>query len=142
MSTTTLDNARSGVASYSGPLALLARILLSIMFILAGYAKLTGIAGTSGWFGSLGIPAPTAVAVLVGLLEFFGGLAILVGYQTRLAAIALAVFTVAASLVAHLDFSDQMQMLMFQKNMAITGGFLALAAFGAGALSIDGRRAR
>ena len=116
------------------------RVLLSLIFILAGYAKLTGIAGTAGWFGSIGLPFPTVVAVLVGLLELFGGLAILVGFQTRLAAVALALFTIAATLIAHLDFADQVQLLFFQKNLAIAGGLAVLAAFGAGALSIDSRR--
>ena len=63
------------------------------MFILAGFGKLTAIAGTAGWFGSIGLPLPTVDAVLVGLLELVGGLAILVGFQTRIAAIVLAVFT-------------------------------------------------
>ena len=74
------------------------------MFILAGFAKLTAIAGTAGWFGSIGLPLPTVVAVLVGLLELVGGLAILVGFQTRIAALALAAFTVAATLIAHIEF--------------------------------------
>ena len=83
---------------------------------------------------------PTATTVLVGLVELLGGLAILIGFQTRIAAIVLAVFTVAATAIAHMDFSDQMQMLLFQKNLSITGGLLILAAFGAGALSLDARR--
>lgn len=136
-------NASSGInaliASTSAPLALLGRILLSSLFILAGYAKLTGIAGTAGWFGSIGLPLPTVTAVVVGLLEFFGGIAILVGFQARIAAVALAVFTILASLVAHLDFTDQMQTLLFQKNLSITGGLLLLAAFGPGAWSISNK---
>lgn len=136
-------NASTGInaliASTSAPLALLGRILLSSLFILAGYAKLTGIAGTAGWFGSIGLPLPTITAVVVGLLEFFGGIAILVGFQARIAAVALAVFTILASLVAHLDFTDQMQTLLFQKNLSITGGLLLLAAFGPGAWSISNK---
>ena len=84
--------------SANGAVLVLARLLLSIMFILGGFGKLTDIAGTAGWFGSIGLPAPTVVAVLVGLLELVGGLAILVGFKTRIAAIALAVFTIAATL--------------------------------------------
>jgi putative oxidoreductase len=133
-------DAKPGIIANSSTLVLIGRILLSIMFILAGFAKLTAIGGTAGYFGSLGLPAPTIVAVLVGLLELFGGLAVLVGYQTRIAAIVLAVFTVAATAVAHLDFADQMQVLMLQKNLAIAGGFLVLAAFGPGALSLDAKR--
>ena len=116
------------------------RLLLSFMFIFAGFGKLTDIAGTAGWFGSIGLPMPTVVAVLVGLLELVGGLAVLVGFQTRIAAAALAVFTVAATLIAHFDFADQVQMLFFLKNMSVTGGLLFVAAAGAGALSVDARR--
>ena len=75
-----------------------------------------------------------------GLLEFFGGLAILVGFQTRIVAIVLAIFTLAATVVAHLNFADQMQMLMLQKNLGLTGGFLLLAVLGAGAYSVDAKR--
>lgn len=127
-------------ATASSFIALVGRVLLSSLFILAGYAKLTGLAGTAGWFGSIGLPLPMVTAVVVGLLEFFGGLAILVGFKTRLASVALAIFTLAATAIAHADFSDQMQMLLFQKNISITGGLLVLAALGAGALSIDSRR--
>ena len=124
----------------SSAVVLVGRVLLSSLFILAGYAKLTGLAGTAGWFGSIGLPMPMVTAVVVGLLEFFGGLAILVGFKTRIAAITLAAFTLGATAIAHLDFADQMQTLLFQKNISITGGLLILAAFGAGALSIDNRR--
>jgi putative oxidoreductase len=141
MSTSNVAVVKSGgfIANNAGLIAV-GRLLLSLIFILAGYSKLTGIAGTAGWFGSIGLPFPTVVAVLVGLLELLGGLAILVGYKTRIAAVALALFTIAATLIAHLDFSDQVQILFFQKNLAIAGGLAVLAAFGAGALSIDGRR--
>lgn len=132
--------AKSGASVNSSAIILVGRVLLSSLFILAGYAKLTGIAGTAAWFGSIGLPLPILAAVAVGLLEFFGGLAILVGFQTRISAISLAIFTLAATAIAHLDFSDQMQVLLLQKNISITGGLLILAAFGAGALSIDNRR--
>ena len=119
---------------------LVGRALLSLLFILAGYSKLTGIAATAGWFGSLGIPMPTVSAIVVGLVELVGGLAILVGFRARIAALVLALFTIGATLIAHMDFADPMQVLMIQKNLAITGGLLVLAALGAGALSIDARR--
>ncbi|MEW9806981.1 DoxX family protein [Mesorhizobium marinum] len=127
----------SGAASLA---ILVGRVLLSVMFILAGYSKLTAIAGTAGWFESLGIPLPAVAVVVSGLVELVGGLAILVGFQTRLAALVLAAFTVAATLIAHTDLADQMQQLLFMKNFAVTGGFLVLAAAGAGALSVDARR--
>jgi len=119
---------------------LVGRIFLSIMFILAGFSKLTAIAGTAGWFESLGIPAPTLAAVGSGVVELVGGLAILVGFKTRIAALVLAIFTVAATLIAHTNLADQVQQLFFMKNLAVTGGFLVLAAAGAGAYSVDARR--
>ncbi len=137
---TTAAGAKTGIVENSSALALAGRALLSSIFILAGFAKLTSIAGTAAWFGSLGLPLPMVVAVLVGLLELFGGIAILVGFQTRIAAVALAIFTLAATAVAHLDFADQVQMLFFQKNLAIAGGLFVLAVFGAGALSVDAKR--
>jgi putative oxidoreductase len=124
----------------SGAVIAHARLLLTILFLVAGFGKLSDIAGTAGWFGSIGLPAPTVVAVLVGLLELVGGLAILVGFKARIAAIALAVFTIAATLVAHTNLADQVQQLMFLKNLSITGGLLLIAAWGAGPLSIDARR--
>ena len=138
MSTTSITASQSG--SSASVAILVGRILLAAMFVLAGFAKLTDIAGTAGWFGSIGLPAPTIVAVLVGLLELVGGLAIVVGFQTRIAALALAAFTIAATLIAHVDFADMTQFLFFQKNFAIVGGLLVLAAFGAGSLSVDSRR--
>ena len=139
MSTNT-SVAGSGTASNASTAILVGRILLSILFILSGFAKLTAISATAQWFGSLGLPLPTVAAVGSGLLEFFGGLAILVGFQTRIVAIVLAIFTLAATAVAHLNFADQMQMLMLQKNLGLTGGFLLLAVLGAGAYSVDAKR--
>ena len=139
MSAQSIAAPQAGLANHAG-LVLAGRVLLSLIFILAGFGKLTAIGGTAAWFGSLGLPFPTVVTVLVGLLELGAGLAVLTGFQTRVAAIALAVFTLAATALAHLDFSDQVQVLMLEKNLAITGGLLLLAAFGAGALSLDARR--
>ena len=129
-----------GGASNASGVILVGRILLSILFILAGYGKLTGIEGTAGFFGALGLPMPTATAVIAGLIELLGGLAILVGFKTRAVAIVMAIFTLAATAIAHLDFSQAGNALMLQKNLAITGGFLLLAVLGAGAYSIDAKR--
>jgi putative oxidoreductase len=119
---------------------LISRILLSILFIPAGFGKLTAIAGTAGYFASKGLPLPTVTAVIVGLVELLGGLAVLVGFQTRYAAVLLGLFTIGAALVGHLVPWDQANQINFFKNLAIAGGFFVLAQHGAGALSVDAKR--
>ncbi|SIQ68511.1 putative oxidoreductase [Rhizobium sp. RU20A] len=121
--------------------ALAARVLLSILFIVAGYGKLTGFEGTVGYFGSIGLPVPTVTAALVTALELLGGIAILLGLFARPVAVALALFCVASGFVAHFQPADQMQMINFMKNLGLAGGFLMITAFGPGAFSIDARRA-
>lgn len=116
---------------------LVARILLSHIFILAGINKITGYAGTQGYMESIGVPG--MLLPLVIILEIAGGLAVLLGWQARIAAYALAGFTVLAAILFHGNVSDQMQMIMFMKNLSITGGLLLLAANGAGAMSLDER---
>ncbi|TPI18042.1 DoxX family protein [Mesorhizobium sp. B4-1-1] len=135
------STANAGTASNSSTTILLGRILLAVIFLLSGFGKLTAISGTAGYFGALGLPVPTVTAVVVGLIELLGGLAILIGFQTRIAAWVLAIFTIATGLVAHTGWADQMQMIQFLKNLAITGGFVLLASSGAGAYSIDAKRA-
>src|SRR6185295_17186948 len=120
------STAGAGTASNSSTTILLGRILLAAIFLLSGFGKLTAIAGTAGYFGSLGLPLPTVTAIVVGLIELLGGLAILVGFQTRIVAWVLAIFTVATGLVAHMNWADQMQMISFLKNLAIAGGFIVL----------------
>lgn len=121
----------------NGAVTLVARILMSILFIPAGFSKLTAIAGTAGYFANLGLPLPTVTAVIVGLLEFVGGIAILIGFQTRIAAALLGLFTIGAALLAHASPFDQ---IAFFKNLAIAGGFFVLALHGAGSLSVDAKR--
>jgi putative oxidoreductase len=119
---------------------LLARVLLSIMFILSGWGKFGSVEGTTGYIASLALPLPALAAWLTIALEIFGGLAILIGFMTRPAAWALAAFCVATAFLAHYQPADQMQMISFMKNIAIAGGFLALAAAGPGTWSVDARR--
>jgi putative oxidoreductase len=119
---------------------LVSRILLSVMFIGAGLSKFGAIAGTAGYIGSVGLPAPTVLAWLAAIFETVAGIAILVGFQTRIAALALAAFCVFTAAFFHADFADQMQMTSFMKNLAVAGGFLALYVAGPGSISIDGRR--
>jgi len=134
------SSAAAGTASNSSLTILLGRVLLSIIFLLSGFGKLTAISGTAAYFGAMGLPVPTATAIIVGLIELLGGVAVLLGFQTRIAAWVLAVFTIATALVAHTGWADQNQMIHFLKNVAITGGFLLLASSGAGAYSIDAKR--
>lgn len=115
--------------------SLVARILLSVMFIMGGYSKIGGYEGTQGYMESVGVPGMLLPLVIV--LELLGGLALLVGWHARIAAFLLAGFTLLAALIFHNNFGDQMQMILFMKNLAITGGLLMVVAFGAGKLSID-----
>ena len=117
------------------------RVLLSILFIVAGYGKITALGGTAGYFGSMGLPLPMVTAVIVAVVELFGGLAILVGLFTRPVAYILALFCVATAFIGHGDFSVAGNDIHFMKNLAIAGGFLFVATFGAGALSVDAKRA-
>lgn len=115
---------------------LAARVLLAVMFLMAGMNKLgEGYAGTQGYMEAMGVPG--FLLPLVIALEIGGAIALIVGFQTKLAAAALAVFTVSAAVLFHADFSDQMQSILFMKNIAVTGGFLALISTGAGRLSVD-----
>lgn len=113
-------------------LILLARLLMSLIFITAGYSKIGGYEGTAQYMASMGVPG--ALLPLVILLELGGGLALLVGFQTRLAAFGLAIFCVLSGILFH-GTPDQQIMLM--KNLALAGGLLAFTVFGAGRLSVD-----
>lgn len=121
-------------------LNLVGRILLAHIFILSGVNKITGYSGTQQYMESMGVPG--ILLPLVILVEVGGGLALLLGWQTRIAAWVLAAFTVASAMIFHANFADQMQMISFMKNMAITGGLLFVAAYGADELSLDYRLAK
>ncbi|MCB1449672.1 MAG: DoxX family protein [Nitratireductor sp.] len=120
---------------------LAARILLALIFILAGAMKFGGIEGTAGYIASVGLPAATLLAWLAAIFELVAGIAILVGFQTRNVAYLLAAFCIFTGFVFHFQPADQIQFTMFLKNLAMAGGFLALAVAGAGSLSVDSRRA-
>ena len=129
------------------PLALVGRVLLALIFITSGFGKIAGFAGTAGYIASKGLPMASVVAALTIVIELGGGLAILFGFFTRYAALVLAVFTVLAGIIFHNYWAvpaDQvmMQQINFWKNISIAGGFLVLAAFGAGAFSLDAKRGR
>jgi putative oxidoreductase len=116
---------------------LLGRLLLGHIFLLAGLNKIGGYEGTQGYMEAMGVPG--ALLPLVILLEVVGGLAVIVGFKVKWAAFALAGFTVVAGLLFHADFGDQTQMIMFMKNMSITGGLLLLATHGSGKWSLDNK---
>jgi len=115
-----------------------ARLFLGQIFLLSGIFKISGYEGTQGYMDAMGVPG--MLLPLVILLEAGGGLAIIAGWQTKLVSIALAAFTVVAAVIFHNNFSDQMQMIMFMKNIAIAGGLILLAIHGAGGYSLASRR--
>jgi len=122
-----------------------ARILLALMFILAGINKFAGLEGTAGYIASKGLPAASLLAFATAAFEVVAGIALAIGYQARWAALALAAFTLLATVLFHnywaMPAAQQMvQQLMFMKNLAVTGGLLMVFAFGAGAVSVDARR--
>lgn len=125
--------------------ALVGRILLAWMFVPAGWSKIGGYSGTVGYATSAGLPMPEVGVAVAIAIELIGGLMLLVGFKTRWAALALAVFTAVASFYFHNywgmpEAQQAMQKLMFGKNLAIVGGLLAFAAFGAGRFSLEGRK--
>lgn len=141
------------MSSTNNTLLLVARILLSFIFILSGFGKLTDPAGTAGMITGAGLPAATLLAYAAGLFELVAGLFVLVGFQTKLTAWALAVFCVFTGLVFHsgtvaiegwpegaLGWINTLNQIMLMKNITLAGGYILLAIIGAGAYSIDARR--
>ncbi|MFQ6334737.1 DoxX family protein [Methylophilus sp. 3sh_L] len=127
-------NALQSAASVTG------RILLSHIFIISGLSKAANPSGTIGYIQSVGAPLPELAYAIALFVELVLGIALLVGYQTRLAAAGIAVFTVATAFMFHQNMADQIQQIMFLKNLTIAGGLLMVVAFGPGAFSLDNRR--
>jgi putative oxidoreductase len=126
------------------PLSLLGRLFLAALFLPAGIGKLTGFSGTVGYISSVGLPFPELGAALALTVEIVGSIALIIGLGTRPAALVLALFTLVASFFFHNYWAvatDQqfVQQLMFFKNIGGVGGLLTLAAFGAGAWSVEAR---
>jgi putative oxidoreductase len=115
----------------------LGRIMISLMFVTSGLGKISGYAGTQGYMEAMGVPG--VLLPLVIALEVLGGLAVMLGWHTRIAAFLLAGFSLLSALLFHTNFGDQMQMIMFMKNIAIAGGFLMIVSLGGGAFSLDNR---
>ena len=119
----------------------LGRFLIAALFLISGLAKIATPALTQGYIASAGLPFPLLAYLVAIVVEIGGGVLLILGYQSRIVASVMAVYTVAAALGFHRDFADQNAMAHFLKNLSITGGLLQIVAFGAGRFSIDGRLA-
>ena len=116
-------------------LDLIGRIFISGIFLLSGFNKIGNYDGTVGWMESFGLPGFLLIPAIV--LEILAPILIIIGYQTRIAAGALSLFCIATAVIFHNDFSDQMQLIAFMKNIALAGGFLFLVVNGAKGYSLD-----
>ena len=132
-------SAHTGVLAQAQRLAApVGRAAISALFMSSGFAKLSAFEGTKGYMESVGAPGELLPAVIA--FEIFAPLAVIAGYHTRLAAFLLAGFSVLTAVLFHSNFADQIQQIMFFKNVAIAGGFLMIVASGPGAFSVDNRR--
>ena len=137
MSTVTATASTTRIPALRGAADLVGRSLLASLFVISGLGKLAAYAGTAGYMESVGVPG--ALLPLVIALEVVGGLAIVAGYRTRIVASLLAAFSIASAAIFHSNLGDQIQQIMFLKNIAIAGGFITLVARGAGGWSVDNR---
>ncbi|HKQ26266.1 MAG TPA: DoxX family protein [Burkholderiales bacterium] len=120
-----------------GPLV--GRVLLALIFIIAGFGKLTGFEGTVGYIQSVGLPAPQLAAIVAIVVELGGGIMLVIGWKARWAAAALFIFVLVASCVFHPFWAVPAEKIQFMKNLAIMGGMLYILAYGSGPLSVDKR---
>ena len=126
----------TALTAFSAPVG---RVFMALIFIVSGFGKLSAYAGTQAYMESAGVPGALLPAVIA--LELLGGLAVALGWRARVAAFLLAGFSILSGVLFHADFSDQMQTIMFMKNLALAGGFLLLVAQGPGAWALDNRKA-
>lgn len=127
-----LNLVTSFIRTFAAPFG---RLFIALMFVMSGLNKMGNYANTTGWMEAMGVPG--GLLPLVIALEVLGGLAIIIGWQTRVVAFLLAGFCLISALIFHANFADQNEMIHFMKNVAIAGGFLCLAARGAGNFSLD-----
>ena len=118
--------------------SLAGRVMIALIFVLAGLSKISAIEGTQGYMEAMGLPGILIYPTI--LFEVAAGLAIIAGFKTRYVALALAGFSLLSALIFHNQLGDQTQFILFMKNVAMAGGFLFLARYGAGELSIDNYR--
>ena len=130
----------TNLEKYSDQAALIGRIFYAAMLLLFGYGKITAFSSTAGYMSSLGLPLPSLVTLIAIIVEIGGGLLMLVGYQTRVVALGLAIYVLVTAFIGHFQLGDLNQFQHFMKNIAIVGGSLAFVAFGAGAYSLDARK--
>jgi putative oxidoreductase len=116
---------------YSAPVG---RVLLSLIFLLSGIQKLGDYAGSQQYMEAMGVPGILIIPTIA--LEIGGALAVMIGWRARAAALLLAGFCLATAAIFHSNFADQMQTILFLKNLAIAGGFLLIVAHGPGAFSL------
>jgi len=119
-------------------LKLIGRVLMSIIFLVAGYGKIVGFAGTVAFVGTA-LPFPALMTIIAIIIEVVGGLMLLFGYKTKLAAIALGFFALVAGFAFHFNLTDQAQSVHLMKNLAIVGGMLYVVTAGAGRYSLDAK---
>lgn len=126
------------MSAFNPLLSLGGRFLMALLFLLGGLGKFANLSGTSAYMESAGIPG--FLALPAAGFELIAGSLILAGFQTRLTALVLAGFCLVTAIIFHTNFADQIQLVMFLKNLGLAGGFLLLARDGAGAFSMDSRR--
>jgi len=118
------------------------RLMIGLPFAMSGFGKLATYGATVGMITAVGLPFPPLAFAVAVAVELAGGLLLIAGYRTRSVAAALAIFSLATAFSFHSNFADQNQMIHFLKNVMMAGGLLQIAAFGAGAISLDNRVSR
>ena len=115
------------------------RLLIGLPFAMSGLSKLAAYGQTTAIIAAVGLPVPPLAYAVAVAIELGGGLLLIAGFQTRIVATALALFSIATAVSFHNNFADQNQMIHFLKNVMMAGGLLQIVAFGAGAISLDNR---
>ncbi|MBD9434779.1 DoxX family protein [Pseudoxanthomonas sp. PXM03] len=127
---------------YGSALALSGRLLMATIFIISGVGKVTNPGATAAFIAAAGLPLPQVALLIAIVIEIAGGIALVLGYRTRLVAGALAIFCLVTAVSFHRNFIDQNQFIHFFKNLTMAGGFLQILAYGPGFLSVDAKLAQ
>ena len=125
--------------SLQSPFSFIGRLLLALLFVPAGFSKISGFTDTAGYIASKGVPLPEVAAAAAIVVELGLGLLLLVGFKTRWSALGIAVFTLVVTGIFHAFWIDPAQSQAFFKNIAVVGGLLTVVAWGPGAWSVDGK---